>query len=133
MICLDANVILRFILDNDPNLSPKAKIIIEKIQLGKTQIYLCLLALSEVIFALERSYRLPKKEIAKTLSILLNYSNIKVENQKLIEGAFVYYVDKNISFTDAYYLTLMRKKNIKKIYSFDKDFDKFPQIKRLEN
>ncbi|MDO8570950.1 MAG: PIN domain-containing protein [Candidatus Daviesbacteria bacterium] len=132
MICLDANIILRFVLDNDPILSPKAKIIIEKIQLGKTRVYFCLLALSEVIFTLERSYHLPKKEIVKALSVLFSYSNIKVESQKLIEEAFVYYVDKNVSFVDAYYLTLMQKKNIKKIYSFDRDFDKFLQIKRLE-
>ena len=133
MICLDTNIILRFILNNDPNLSPKAKAIIEEIQQGKIQIYLCLLAISEVIFTLERSYHLPKVEIIKTLSILINFPNIKVENQKLIETSFVYYLDKNISFIDAYHIALMGRKKIKEIYSFDRDFDKFPQIKRLES
>lgn len=42
-------------------------------------------------------------------------------------------VDTNISFPDAYHVALMQKKKIEQIYSFDEDFDKFPQIKRLES
>jgi len=132
MICLDSNIILRFVLDNDPKLSPKAKAILEKIQLGKIKTYLSLLAISEVIFTLERSYHLPKKEIVKTLSIVFKIPNLKVENQKLIKEAFVYYAGKNISFVDAYHVVWMSKKKINKIYSFDRDFDKISAIKRLE-
>lgn len=133
MICLDANIILRFILDNDFKLSPKAKAIFEKIQLGKSKTYLCLLVVSEIIFTLEKSYHLPKKEIVKTLSALIKTPSIRVENQKLIEAAFVYYVEKNISFVDAYQVALMLKKDINQIYSFDQDFDKVSVLQRLES
>ncbi|MBU1000185.1 PIN domain-containing protein [Patescibacteria group bacterium] len=132
MILLDANIVLRFVLNNDPVLSPKSKNIIQKIQSGKTTAYLYTLALSEIIFTLEGSYRLPKEQIVKTLSTLFNLPNIKVENHQLLKKAFNYYLDKNVNFPDAYYIALMSKKNIKEIYSFDRDFDKCSEITRLE-
>jgi len=50
----------------------------------------------------------------------------------LLPRILAFYVEKNISFIDAYLVVLMAKKKIKKIYSFDKDFDKIPGILRLE-
>lgn len=132
MILVDTNIILRLILDDNPILSPKARIIFEKIIEDKTKIFISLLTISETIFTLERSYKIPKTEIIKSLSQIFKLDNLTVEKQELIEQAFIYYLGKNISFPDSYYVALMQKKKIKQIYSFDSDFDKFPQIKRLE-
>lgn len=133
MICLDTNIILRFILNNDPDLSPKARLIIEKIQSDKIKVYLPMLAVSEIVFTLERSYRLPKEEIVKSLLTIFSLPSLNVENREQIEEAFRDYLEKNVNFPDAFYIALMKKKRIKKIYSFDRDFDKFPKIQRLED
>lgn len=132
MILVDTNIILRLILDDSPVLSPKARIIFENITNGETKIFISLLTISETIFTLERSYKIPKAEIIKSLSQIFKLTNLTVEKQKLVEQTFVYYVEKNISLTDAYNAALMQKKKIRQIYSFDGDFDKFPQINRLE-
>lgn len=132
MILVDTNIILRFILNDDLSLSPKARIIFEKITKGEIKTFISLLVTSEVIFTLERSYKIPKAEIIKSLTHIFKLANLIVEKQELVEQAFVYYLDQNISFQDAYQVALMQKKKIKQIYSFDSDFDKFPQIKRLE-
>lgn len=132
MILVDTNIILRFILNDDPSLSPKARIIFEKITKGEIKTFISLLTISEIIFTLERSYKIPRTEIIKSLSQILKSTNLMVEKQELVEQALVYYVEKNISFPDSYLIALMQKKKIKQIYSFDEDFDKFPQIKRLE-
>lgn len=132
MILIDTNIILRFILNNDLSLSPKARIIFEKITKGKIKTFISLLITSEVIFTLERSYKIPKVEIVKSLSHIFKLTNLIVEKRELVEQAFVYYLENNISFPDAYQVALMLEKKVKQIYSFDEDFDKFPQIKRLE-
>ena len=132
MILVDTNIILRLILNDSPILSPKARIIFEKITKDKTKTFISLLTIAETIFTLERSYKIPKAEIVKSLSQIFKLTNLTVEKQTLVEQTFVYYIEKNISFPDAYHVTLMQKKKIKQIYSFDEDFDKFPQIKRLE-
>ncbi|MBI4035715.1 PIN domain-containing protein [Candidatus Daviesbacteria bacterium] len=131
MILIDTNIILRFILNDSPALSSKAQRIFEKITNGKIQVFISLLTISEIIFTLERSYKIPKNDIIKSLSNMFLITNLKVEKRVLIEQALSIYVEKNISFPDAYHVVFMNFKQIKQIYSFDEDFDKFPQIKRL--
>lgn len=133
MTLLDTNIILRFILNDDPKLSLKAKNIFEKISLEQKPIFVSLLAISEVVFILERTYKLSKPEIVKSLSVVFSHLKSGVEKQDLIKQTFEHYTNKNVSFVDAFHVALMNKKKIKDIYSFDHDFDKFPNIKRLED
>lgn len=133
MSLLDTNIILRFILNDDPLLSTKAKTIFGKIEREKIKVFLSLLTVSEVIFTLERSYKLPKTAIIDKISSIASIPNIFVEKQNLLKEIFSYYRNQNLSFIDSYHIVLMRRKKINKIYSFDRNFDKFPHIKRLES
>lgn len=133
MSLLDTNIILRFILNDDPLFSTKAKTIFGKIEREKIKVFLSLLTVSEVIFTLERSYKLPKTAIIDKISSIASIPNIFVEKQNLLKEIFSYYQNQNLSFVDSYHIVLMRRKKINKIYSFDRDFDKFPHIKRLES
>lgn len=131
-IPLDANIILRFILDDSPVLSPKAKIIFKKITKNKIKVFVNLLTISEVIFTLERSYKIPKSKIVKSLSQLFKLTGLTVEKQKLVQQALIFYVEQHISFPDAYLVAFMASKSLNQIISFDEDFDKFPEIKRMK-
>lgn len=133
MIFLDTNIILRFILRDHPKYSPKAEAIIKKIDQTKIEVYISWPTILEVIFVLQNSIKLPKKEIVEKLLPIFQLENVNLEQKGLLNTIFEYYVDKNISLTDAYNAALMQKKKINQIYSFDKDFDKFPKIKRLES
>ncbi|MBI2596641.1 PIN domain-containing protein [Candidatus Daviesbacteria bacterium] len=129
---MDTNIILRFILKDHPIYSPKAETIIEKIDKGIVKVYISWPTILEVVFILQNSIKLPKKEITEKLLPIFHLENVNLEHGKLLDNIFGYYVDKNISLTDAYHVALMEKKKVKQIYSFDQDFDKFSQIKRLE-
>ncbi len=132
MIFLDTNIILRFILRDHPIYSPKSEIIIKKIEKGEVKVYISWPAILEVVFVLQNSLKLPKKEITEKLLPIFHLENVHLEQRGLLDIIFKYYTDKNISLTDAYNAALMQKKKIKQIYSFDEDFDKFPQIEKLE-
>lgn len=132
MIFLDTNIILRFILKDHPIYSPKAQEIIRKIDKGSVKVYISWPTILEIVFVLQNSIKLPKKEISEKLLPIFHLENVCIEHGKLLDSIFEYYVDKNISLTDAYNAALIQKKKVKQIYSFDSDFDKFPQIKRLE-
>ncbi|MBI2020526.1 PIN domain-containing protein [Candidatus Daviesbacteria bacterium] len=132
MIFLDTNIILRFVLKDHPIYSPKAEEIIGKIDSGKVKVYISWPTILKVVFVLQNSVKLPKKEIAKNLLSIFHLENVLLEQKILLDIVFEYYMDKNISLTDAYNAALMQKKGVRQIYSFDEDFDKFPQIKRLE-
>lgn len=132
MIFLDTNIILRFILKDHPIYSPKSETVIKKIDKGEVKVYISWPTILEVVFVLQNSIKLPKKEITEKLLPIFHLENVNLEQKGLLDTIFEYYVDKNISLTDAYNAALMQKKKVKQIYSFDEDFDKFPQIERLE-
>lgn len=118
-------------LGDDPVLSPKAKLIFETINQGKVKVFISQMAVFEVIFTLERTYKLAKSEIHQKFIAIIKPENVTVDKRDIIEKALNFYEDKNVSFADAYQAALMFKKKVKKIYSFDKHFDRFPHIKRL--
>ncbi len=131
MIFLDTNIILRFILQDHPLYSPKAKAILNKIDNKKIKIRLSWLVIFEVVFVLQNSHNLKREDICQKLLPILTLENITFEQKQLLNSVFDYYVSKKISLADAYHIALMNQRKIKTIYSFDRDFDKFPQIKRL--
>jgi predicted nucleic acid-binding protein len=66
------------------------------------------------------------------VELILKTSNIKFRERSIIIEAINFYRDKNINFIDAYNVSYMRAYGIKEVYSFDKDFDKLEDIKRIE-
>lgn len=132
MIFIDTNIILRFILDDHPLYSIKAQEIFAKIDKKEVNIYISWLVIFEAVFVLQNTHHLKKKEITDRLAPIIRLENIYLEQKGLLNEVFKTYVEKNISFADAYHAALMAKKKVKKIYSFDKDFDKIPGILRLE-
>jgi predicted nucleic acid-binding protein len=132
MIFLDTNIILRFILQDHLLYSSKAKKIFRKIDLGEVIVYTTWLVIFEVVFVLQNSQQLSKPEIAAKLLPILLLENLKMDHKNLINSTFKNYVTENISLADAYHVALMEQKQIKKTYSFDKDFDKFKNILRKE-
>lgn len=132
MIFLDTNIILRFILQDHPLYSPKAEAIFKKIDDKKIKVRLSWLVIFEVVFVLQNSHNLKREDISQKLLPILTVENILFEQKQILNLVFNYYVGKKISLADAYHIALMNKKKINKIYSFDKDFDKIPEIQRLE-
>lgn len=132
MIFLDTNVVLRFTLADDPKLSPKAKVIFDKIDRGE-KVFITSVIIAEAVYVLHKVYKLAKVEISHKLLLILLKENISTENKAILKEVFGTFVLKNVDFEDAFQFHLMQKKRISKIYSFDEDFDKFPDIKRLEN
>ncbi len=133
MILLDTNVILRFILQDHPIYALKSEKIFKKIDNGEIKVYISWIVIFETVFVMQNTHKLSKDEIQGKLIPILNLENVKIEQENLIKSTFDYFIKKNISLADAYHVALMNKRKINQIYSFDKDFDKFPDIKRLVN
>ena len=67
----DANLILRYLLDDDEELSPKAAEIIEQNKLiVPNEIF------AEIVYVLEKVYEVKREEINNIIVELLDYKNI---------------------------------------------------------
>lgn len=128
MKLLDANFILRFLLDDHPLQSIAAKKVLEA---NNETLLLHDLAVAEIVWVLTSVYKLEKKDIAEKIYHLLRLKSI-LSNKSLLIRSIYFYRNFTISFIDAYFAAYSEQEKLEGIYSFDKDLDKIKEVKRFE-
>lgn len=125
MVCMwiDANVILRFITGDPPEMTEKALKLMTRAEKGEVALRLSHIVVAEVVWVLSFFYKFPKKEIAETMISFINADGIRPDNPDLLIQALKDMADNNVDFTDAYLAALART-NEEGICSFDNDFGK---------
>ena len=96
MSVVDANVILRYILDDHAELSPKAAEILEQPQ----TVTLTLEVACEVVYVLQKVYAVDRKEIQLQLSNLLHEELVAMEKSSVFLAALDYYSTSKLDFVD---------------------------------
>ena len=86
----------------------------------------------EAVFTLQRSYHIPKSDIAAALLPLIELPGMVLAGKRRFRAAFDYYVNLNISFGDAYHAALMQNLKLTEIVSFDRELERIPNITHLE-
>ena len=122
MEIVDANVILRYLLkDNDKFYDTAAKII------DNNLIFIPFEVIAEVVYVLEKIYKVPRIEIQETLNILFDYPNVSTVEKETLNEALHIYQEKNIDFVDS---ILIAHNYVNKhiIHSFDKKVNKLLNI-----
>jgi len=113
MLVLDANYILRYLLNDNEKMAKQAKETILNEH--------CLIlneVIAEVVYVLSGVYKTPKDVISPTLSDLIMLENFTMYGSKyLMVNALLIYQNKNLDFVDCYLCALSEKHQIK---SFDK-------------
>ena len=131
---LDANVILRYLTGDDPQKAANCYELFQKVKRGEIELLTCEAVITEVVYVLSSHslYNLPRDEICSLLTPIINLKGLKLPQKRLYIQALGIYAAKNIDFEDALCFAYMEKRQIKEIYSYDSDFDKLKEIKRLE-
>ena len=122
---IDANVILRFFLEDDEEKFQRSKEFFRKLEFGEDDAFLTEIVFAEVIWVLEKVYRVPRKEISPTFLKLLNYNGLKtVFSKEIFSESLKLYAVHTVDIQDIFLSVLARMKGCK-IISFDKaDFKK---------
>ncbi len=113
MRIVDANVILRYLLDDHPVLSVKAAASIET-----SAVFIPSEVVCEVVFVLEKVYSVERHEIMDKLVRLLEFSNISTNNAEIIKEGLKFYSTRRIDFVDSL-LCAYNKVNGDEIITFD--------------
>src|SRR3989344_4507207 len=128
---LDSNVPIEVLLKSGKDFNEAFKIM-ESVQENNESVAVSPFILAEMFHILRRqnkSFNLIKETLLDFLDSI-GLTVLAINNKKLneiIELSAKYEID----FVDASNKILMDEHGIKEIYSFDKDFDKFKNIKRL--
>lgn len=113
MRIVDANVILRYLLDDHPVLSVKAAEIIEA-----SSVFIPTEVACEVVFVLEKVYSVERHVIMDKLIRLMEFSNISTDNAEIVKEGLKFYSTRRIDFVDSL-LCAYNKLNGDEIISFD--------------
>jgi predicted nucleic-acid-binding protein len=95
MEIVDANVVLRYLLNDNKAFIIEAGNIIEN-----RQIHLPNEVCAEIVYVLQKVYEVPRQDIAKSIILLLEYPNITADKLVLNEALNIYHT-KNIDFIDS--------------------------------
>jgi predicted nucleic acid-binding protein len=115
---IDANIILRYILNDHPELSAKAKKII-----GENVVVTPVETLCEVVFVLTKVYAINRKEIAETLLDFYETTNCVLPHREAVKKGIVFFGEKNLDFVDCIFAGYYAVENTP-VYTFDKDLEK---------
>ena len=124
---VDTNVIIRYLVEIPDKIQSKFKGVFAffpKVERGEIKIELCELVLFESFLVLTKLYEVPKKEAADKLAGIVSFKGVIMPDKPLILACLKILRAEKIDLVDAYLLALSRKKNIKRIYSFDRDLSK---------
>ena len=122
-VLLDTNVVIRFFVQDNQEMFQKSQSVMNDIASGKCDAVLLDLIIAEIIYVMQKVYRVEKVKIVDAVKLIISYDHMHVDNQLIILKALNLYMDKNIDFADA---ILCAKNNLEgyQVMSFDKDIKK---------
>ena len=129
---LDTNVLLRHLLQDEAEQSPRSTALLAKIESGEISVRIADTVVFETVFTLQRQYRVPKGEIRDKVLALLELRGIVLPGKRRFREVFDLYADFNVSFVDAYHAVLMNRLALGSIISFDRGIDRLPGLDRIE-
>ena len=129
---LETNIFLRHLRGDHTDFSPRATALLQRIEQGSLKVRTADTVIFETVFTLERVYKQSKAAIRDAFLPLIELPGIVLPGKRRFRQVFAYYIDKNISFADAYYAVLMESLRLTQIVSFDRDFNRFTTIQRVE-
>lgn len=123
---IDTNVVLRYLLGDHPEFSPKAEAFMFDVSKGVKKAEILDIVIVECIYVMEKYYEIPKTEIVEKLSGILNFSGIVNPDRSEILEALLKYENSNIDIVDC--ILAARSSPEKVVISFDKDMKKLKAV-----
>jgi uncharacterized protein len=121
---LDTNIILRYLLSDDSEQSPRAEVLMERIESGKEGAELPAVVITELVWTLNKFYRVPRDKIVEKLTRILSFRGVLGSEKRLIIEALTLYSQARADFVDCFLAAKSRREAIT-VYSFDEeDFKK---------
>jgi predicted nucleic-acid-binding protein len=99
MIGLDTNVLVRYIMQDDPKQSPKASALIESLNADNLG-FITLVSIVELYWVLTTSYELTGQQVKQALEVLLRTKQIIVDRADQVLRALRVFDDGKADFAD---------------------------------
>ena len=120
MIALDTNVLVRYIVQDDPNQAARASRFIDKSISTDNKAFIAVIVLCELVWVLESRYRFSRSQVAAVIEKLLAAGEFMVEARKSVIIAHHHYQVSGADFVDCLLGLLAQDVGCKTVVTFDK-------------
>lgn len=121
MIALDTNVLVRFLVEDDPAQTERAKALLQKAVDSDDPCYVSEVALCELVWVLERSYKIRRAEIGRVLGRLLRARHLAFFAVERLSRALEAYGARQGDFADYVIQEHARSAGCEAVVTFDRD------------
>ncbi|MFT4215796.1 MAG: type II toxin-antitoxin system VapC family toxin [Micropruina sp.] len=118
MIALDTNVIVRYLVRDDPDQTSRAEAIIDQLS-DETPGFVATIVWAEVYWVLTRGYSLGRTEVVENLAALYIADEIRTENSAAMRSAITH-ARQGADFADALINATATSAGCTEVVTFDK-------------
>lgn len=130
---VDANIFLRLITGDDPAKAARCFELFRHASRGQVSLYTSESIVAEVVYVLSRStYRVPRAQVAAALTPVLANSGLRMDHKATVLRALDLWQGSDLDFEDCLSVGHVRRAGLDGLYSYDRDFDRIPGVRRLE-
>lgn len=132
MITLDTNVLVRFLVQDDPLQAQLATKVIDQLT-DDAHGFVSREVLIELVWVLERAYRLGRTEIASALDGLLSATELNIEGSDEVAPALELYRNDGFGFADLMIAAAARRAGASELVTFDRKAARLPGVRLLSD
>ena len=131
---VDANILLRYLTRDDPEKAQACLLLFQQAERGEVTLFTTETIIAEIVYVLSspRLYNLSRPDVRNRLMPLLTLPGLRLPKRSVVLRALELYESHNVDFEDALAVAHMEQMGIDEIISYDRDFDRFPQVTRVE-
>ena len=130
-LLLDANVLVRFLVQDDPRQGAAATALFEKAERREVVLHLEGLVVAETVYVLLGRYGRSRIEVADVLHAIIQNAGVETMEEVVVTDALQRFATVKVDFSDAWMAARAAQLG-EAVASFDRDFDKFKEIRRFE-
>jgi len=133
VLFLDTSIFIRHLTSDHPDHSRRALALFERILAGEIEATTSEVVIADMVHVLaSQYYEIARGDIAGTISAVIELPNLKLPHRQTYLEALACYGSSRLDFADCLSVAHMKRQGITEIVSFDRDFDRFPDITRSE-
>lgn len=131
---IDTDIIVRLLTGDDPAKQQAAFNLFARIRDGELMADAPETVIADAVFVLAspRLYSVSRPNVRTLLWPIVTLPGFQIENRAIVLDALDLYANSSSGFGDALIVAYMRQRGSTTLYSYDRGFDRYPDIQRRE-
>ena len=125
----DTNLFLRYLTNDIPAQADFVEQLFHRAASGECTLVINSMVVAEVVWTLESSYGLQRREVCDKVMAIVNTPGLEVADKDVVLQAISWHAEQNVDFIDAYNAAWLLGQGIGAIYTFDcKHFKRLDRV-----